>query len=351
MNHPLAPLILLLTSVAAGCAASPRTVVEPWSAPPLPYVIYVALPEALDAEEGSGIVAIDSDRLRGALQEAIGGIGACTRLRVIQASGETAWKVASEGDADLLVEVVPRGLPEYRFRRRNHWFIPNTLLWFMVGFPSFWLPDRVYSIDWGVAFRASHVPSEGSENTFETGLYALERERALHLASRGWKAPALYTPPGFYEGPDTPRALAPDVEQWLVEQARAYLEFEVPRLPFSVDISIQSPENLATFSPAADAGPRLEAEITTPTPLQRLRVLVDNKTLLSLSPYDMIESARDRGRHRYRLERDLHVDPGPHEIRILALESRHSDQGAPIVDVGASHCSASKTVRFSVIAD
>jgi hypothetical protein len=247
---------------------------------------------------------------------------------------------------DLVVHVEQAaGPPTYAFTHRTGWFLPNTLLWFGLGFPSFWVRDRVYEVRWDVKLRVRSAPAHAELP--EVHAYSLREERALHLAERGWTAHVLYTPPGLYEGPDTPAVLAGVVERWLVRQLAAFIKAESGALPFDVRIAIASPGNLTALS-ARDAALRLCIE--SPTVLERIRIELDGAVLWEKDPLTMVRATKGpdapggTGGFIYERHIPLDVSPGEHEVRVLA---RRRHENTVPVSGSAPTWSATRTVRFA----
>jgi hypothetical protein len=342
--------LFALAALLGGCGAGPSIEAERWrAAGPLPYVVCIALPAAASLETGPGELRLDGERLKGSLRAAFERFEVATALELMEGGGGQGGAALEEAErrgADLLIVVEPSAPPRFRFSHRNGWFVPNLFLWFFAGFPSFWVRDRVYEVSWDVTF-ALHAMASG--RALPATLNRLAAERSLSLAEQGWTAKALYTPPGFHEGPEAGRSLAPEVEGWLAGQLVAFLgrEAESPSLPFPLHIAIASPRNLSAHPSGAVM---LELTIESPAPLERLRVELDGEPLegLDLDPLSMLAPAArpgpDQGLYRYEITAPLEPSPGAHRLRVLALEARpQAERG-----VQRRRWSASQTIGFRV---
>ncbi len=364
-------LCCALLLLAPGCGGAPSRDDARWSRlPPAPCVVRIVLPAALgDAapppEKLEGALPIDPARLARTIRTELERRRVCTEVDVVDeaasrsdassASASPAGK--DDSPADLLLTIEAPSPPTYAFSRRTGWFLPNTLLWFFAGFPSFWVADRVYGIHWDVRFRLGSIPGRRELRDVP---HPLHDERALNVAERGWTAQVLYTPPGLYEGPDTARVLASQVESWLAGQLAAFVKGEAASLPFDVDIEIESPVNLALVGPA---GLELRARIRSPAVLERLRVELDGEAIFERDALTMMKASRSprpgggssgesgggSGRYEYALKLPLDATGGEHRLRVLALRSGEAGPGAAAGAGGASvDWSASSTVGFRV---
>jgi hypothetical protein len=255
--------------------------------------------------------------------------------------------------ADLLLELDPVGEPTYAFAYRNGWFFPNTFLWFLAGFPSFWIADRVYAVRWDLTLKVSLACGRGPPQTVRL---SLEEEKALSISEQGWTASALYTPPGFYEGPQAARSLSHLVEGWIVEEIVGFLKSESAKVGVlsslsDVDIRVESPQTLSTVN-AGEAV--FAASIESPTLLERLRIEVDGAPALELSPLNMPKASRVPARGRdgeafeYKVRLPIDGSPGQHGVRVFAL--RRGEPAARGLEPGTAW-SASRSIRFTVEGD
>jgi hypothetical protein len=223
-------------------------------------VVRIVLPGALGGgvpppENLEGALPIDPARLARTIHAEFERLRVCTEVDVVEDAASRGGASpagappagADEAPADLLLTLEAPSPPTYAFSHRTGWFLPNTLLWFFAGFPSFWVADRVYGIHWDVRFRLGSIPAHRELRDVP---HPLHDERALNVAERGWTAQVLYTPPGLYDGPNTARVLAPQVESWLAGQLATFVKGEAASLPLDVDIEIESPVNLALVVPA-----------------------------------------------------------------------------------------------------
>jgi hypothetical protein len=203
------------------------------------------------------------------------------------------------------------------------------LLWLCLGFPSFYVADRIYALEGEAALRVN-VASAGRD-VREVYRYRLGEERALDVTDRGWTAQVLYTPPGFYEGPGAGRALEPAVDAWLARRLASFVKTELEKLPSDVRIAIESPANLETV--AAGEG-RVRATVTSRAVLERLRIELDGRALLEKDALTMMRARRPGNRAEpltYDLDVPFTAGKGPHVLRVTAL--RGGDGG-------------SRTIRF-----
>jgi hypothetical protein len=135
----------------------------------------------------------------------------------------------------------------------------------------------VYELHWRSRLHARSLAAE-SELTGEGRVLSLRKKHPSNLLERGWTARALYTPPGFYDGPNLPQALRPLIEDWLVRETMAFLkaESESPSLPHPIKITIHAPANLGRVA-AKEAAVRVS--LRSPTPLERIRIELDGERL------------------------------------------------------------------------
>ena len=318
--------------------------------PPLPCSISVIFPvppgEGLIAEPG--VLPVDWDRLEDSLVSEFEGLRVSTDVSVLRPTG--ASEDLRPASADLILELDPGGPPTYAFAYRNTWFFPNTFLWFLAGFPSFWIADRVYQVRWDVNLKVSAACGRGGPQTVRL---RLERDQALSVAEQGWTAKVLYTPPGFYEGPNATESLVSLAETWLVDELAGFLKSESERpavlsLLSDVGISIGSPQNFADVSAG---GASLEMAIHSPTLLERLRVEVDGERVLEKNPLTMPRASRIPSRgtpndvFAYEFRAPLAEAPGEHLVRILAARS---EEGAARDSESVQTWSATRTIRYTV---
>ncbi|MBI4586565.1 MAG: hypothetical protein HY717_21350 [Planctomycetes bacterium] len=246
-----------------------------------------------------------------------------------------AFQEAQELGADLLLEARFPRLPACRFSRRTAWFIPNTLLWFFVGFPSWWVRDSVYEVQWDVDFTISSVPAR---KIIQSSYQPFLEEKPVSVSEQGWTWTALITPPGYYEGPKVPSSLAPLVEEKMEEYLLRFLE-NTP-LPFPVDIHL-----------AAEDPTRLQVEIKSPTPLEKFRLEVDGRVILEKNPLTMWPPFKGKARNSadlpyfYSRYIPLDLSPGTHKVRVLALASQEKER---VVSLEASGWSASQTISINL---
>ena len=357
----LAPLAILALQVTS-CAQAPqaergggRSVV------PLPYVVWVNPPFGASAAPGteaaeSASVSDDSRdaasprdsaslplpvnyaRLSRLLEEASSKGSLTTELDVLQAPGlpvATALRRAREGNADLLVHLENVTPPTYRYLRRNGWFVPNTIMWFFLGFPSFWVSDRVYELSWSLRMSVYSV-ADGRRLTEEAALVWRE-ERPSSLVERGWTSKALYTPPGMYEGPNSAQALAPEGETWLAAELLGWLEAGslASLRALRPQISIQAPKNLASVSGTVN----LRATILSREALSDFEVFLNDEIIYSRDAPRMLAPRISRRGRLYTLpEIELDVGPGRHQIRIIARAAgAQSSQTLEFVSRNDSH--------------
>jgi hypothetical protein len=368
LPHPAArvlpPLLAFLT--LWGCSSTPDAALAAKerlkSIPPLPCLVCVVLPESPQEEaepEGSpqGTLRLDPDRLAKSIESEFRDLRVSTDVRVVTRAeagsppGSSDEMEGIDANADLLLEIEPAGPPAFGYAYRNGWFLPNTFLWFLLGFPSFWIADRVYDVRWDVTLKVSRACARGQPQTVRL---SLETERALSLSDQGWTATALYTPPGFYEGPQVSRSLTHLVEGWLVEELVGFLKSEsgkpgVLALLSDVEIRIESPENLSMVSPGEAV---LSASIASSTLLERLRIEVDGEPVLERSPLNMLKASRrvfarspEAGAFEYKVRLPIHGSPGEHSVRVFALRS--GEPAVPGLEHGRAW-SVSRSIRFMV---
>jgi len=325
-----------LTAAGAGCASGPPPVaLRPSGKPPLDCVVRFVVP-APAGERARGELRLDPVSLERAIHEAFEPSRACTGV-TFAVKGEES----SADGADLELELESPTPPTYAFSRRTGWFIPNTLLWFFGGFPSFWVADRAYEVQWDARLRFRSA-STGRE--LKAVDLPLREESVLSIIDRGWTLPVLYTPPGLYEGPQTSTALESRLEAWLVGALLERLDADGRGLVGEVEIDIDSPGNLATASEPIV----LRARVQSPAVLERLRVELDRVPVYERDALTMIKAARsaDGSRYEYDLSVPLNAPPGEHLLRIHALRRGESAAGP---DGRTAAWSATRSVRFRVV--
>ncbi|MBI4603838.1 MAG: hypothetical protein HY721_17930 [Planctomycetes bacterium] len=341
-----AAMVAVLT--AGGCASAERDAGWPGPSAPLPYVVRVVLPQlAQPGEEGRDQVPVSLARLEQAIRAEFDERRACTEVRIVHAAtaeeeGGADARGAWARDVDVEIEFKSRGAPAYAFAGRSAWFIPNTVLWFLIGFPSFWVPDRIYRVRWQGAFQVRYPPAR---RELPEAKDSLEEDCSLHILERGWTPRALYTPPGLHEGPETAAALAPLVERWLVRELGRLLARVDEALPLDVAISILHPANLGVVPPG---GVVLRCSIAASTPLEHVRLELDGRSVWEREQVNMVRATREpRGGdgvgYEYAIELPLDLGAGEHRLRVLALRS-----GEGAVQGAAPRWSASRTIRFRV---
>ena len=294
---------------------------------PLPYRIFVyvdhreemaepAPPETAPAEtangdgmgetDSTGILKVDPRRIERDIRSTAAEYKLCTQILLPEAEDQdmkAALAAARRDGADLFLHVESFEPPRYSFSHGNAWFLPNTVLWFILGFPSFWVRDSVYEIEWRGRFNLRSVPE------MVTGMelaplahkdFELKEPFDLNLSERGFDSKAWYTPPAFYEGPKTNQTLTPRAEALLARKLLDFLTDE--NTSFSADgevnIEIGAPENL---SPVRVGETRIKVSISSQTPLRLVRFEVDGvlrkeQSSVSMSPEE---------RHAYPWEEDL----------------------------------------------
>lgn len=318
--------LALAAALCAGCSSAPERRLPPPPSRPLPCVVRVVLPAPGD-ELAPGELRLDALNVERELGRASVEARLATAISVV--SGDAA--VAADG-ADIELRLACRTAPSFSFSRRNGWFLPNTLLWFFGGFPSFWVADRAYQIQWDAELRFLCAATGDQIGGADL---SLRRELALSIIDRGWTAEVLYTPPGFYEGPTTAAALQAHVEAWLVGELASQLAGHAGKLRAAVELDVAT----------ADAGQGARIVVRSPTVLERLRLELDRIPIYEKDPLTMIKAARSRdGRWEYDVQVPLRAGPGEHVLRAFAL--RHGESAARPPADGA-RWSATRTVRFT----
>ena len=164
-------------------------------------------------------------------------LGVCTRVEEVRTSDKIeALRAARRLGADLLVLIEAEAWPRYRLSDRTGWYIPNIGLWFLLGLPSWWVPDCIYEVRWAADFRLHSVPS-GRRLT--DGVRSMRSEKALSVAERGWTWRAFLTPPAYYKGPDEGVALLELADNLLVNEVITLVQ-NVPLGDEAVSIYIAS---------------------------------------------------------------------------------------------------------------
>jgi hypothetical protein len=344
---PAFPLLLLLLPYFAGCASSPPPDDDTrWlRLPRAPYIVRVILPEAT-RDGGSDVLPLNSTRLERSILDEFERLRVCTAVEVTRAD-ETPDGLPP----DLELRIDAMDSPTYAFARRTGWFVPNAILWFFAGFPSFWVRDRVYGVDWNVRCTLSSIPAE---RELQVVALPLEQERALNITERGWTSKVLYTPPGLYEGPDTAAVLARDVESWLVAGLVEVLKVRAAALPFDVEIAVEPPRAPAPADATNFSAQELRVVIQSPRVLERVRVELDGSGVLEMDALNMMRAKRaPRGAGaswlEYPIGIPLALPAGEHVVRVFALRSAESDETGRRSKRPA--WSASKSVRFTTTPD
>lgn len=330
-------LVILLGTVTTGCSSGPQPKrSQPSTFQPLAWAIRVVLPTP-PAQSASGELRLDALSLERSLRTAFAESRVATSVSVI----EDGTGVADEADLELRVEC--RAPATFAFSGRTGWFIPNTLLWFFGGFPSFWVADRAYAVEWDaqLRFRAATTARE-----LKTVDLSLRSDIELNIVDRGWTAEVLYTPPGLYEGPQTASTLEARLETWLVNELIAALTAYGQQLSDEVEILVESPANLGTL-PAAGLAARVL--MRSPTVLERLRLEIDHVTVYEKDALTMVRATRLAvdGRHEYDIRLPLRLQPGEHLLQVQALRRGETDPG---LDGRGAAWSATRSVRFVVTA-
>ncbi len=293
------PLAAISLAVACGCGAVPEYELDgDRRDAPLPYSVYVYI-ESAPADDDPQATTRDlplnptrlSDRILAA-QDELNLVASLTVAPPEVATLESARVDALRVGADVFLRWESPQPAAYRFSHRSAWFLPNTALWFIAGFPSFWVRDRIYEIEW----RGEWVLESLLSGREERAARELSAEVPLHLSERGFSAAALYTPPGFYEGPDVGRLLAPVAESWLTRELATALRDTLERAGGNAGIEVQLARN----------GDRFELAIASSSPLRRLRLDEAGRTL---AEWDAINMPRPKtsggdGSRRYSLRID-----------------------------------------------
>ncbi|MEM7234014.1 MAG: hypothetical protein AAF517_17685 [Planctomycetota bacterium] len=329
-------------TLVVGCG-SPTRIPEPRiDSPPLPFVVSLSIPEDRtdrsteiggEGDDSRLELPVDRQAIGRRLEEWCGRAVPCTRVEVRQEAPESAIASARQSGADLLVIVRELDRPRYEFAARSGWFLPNTVLWFFLGFPSFWVRDRIYSLRWDIDFEVYSVPSGERLYVIRE---SLEESVPLHLADRGWTAPALWTPPGFYEGPDTSRALVPFIEDRLVERLIRFVQQEPTR---SGEIGID------VFAPASGDTPVFRAKVSSARPLEAAQLTLAGETVWSRNVLTMPSGERAGERWIY----NLAVPIAPESaglLRFFVRQASRNPEADPVPIGTKARWDASRTLRY-----
>jgi hypothetical protein len=340
--------------------SGPEHVEVPVAATPLPCVVFVVFPAEIALERDGkriDVSAIDDaanplsiDRRRIAELVTRAGVAPrlATRVVTILAERSEALERARREGGDLIIEVTELDPASFGPTGRNGWFVPNTLLWFILGFPSLWVADRIYGVTWDVELT---IRDGATGERLLVVRESLREERELSVLDRGWAVSTLWTPPAFYDGTRTGRALAPIAEEWIAARIIAWLESEArsPRLSRDVEIDISEPLNGSTI---ASRSFRLVAEVRSRRPLEGLRVDVNEVRQIFRTPLDMPSSRIEREAgglwHIVRIAVELDGVPGTNTVRVFA---RSRADSAPVLSGNPVVWSATRTLELEIEED
>ncbi len=312
---------------------------------PRPYLLGLAPPVVIQREsrDSGGLpeIPLDTAQLGRSIFATMEREGIFSKVVELEASGneEACLKEAFDKKMDLALLIRLRGQPTYRFARRTSWFIPNTLVWFFLGFPSWWVRDRVYEVQWDVDFVLYSV---SAKQVLQTSFQPFREAKALSVSDQGWNWKALITPPGYYEGSDLTSALAPVVEEKMAEHILAFLENTPLRLPVKLSLREEKTGDK----------PGILVEVRSPTTLERFRLEVDGRPVVERNPLNLWPPAQkvsEEGNETwYFYSRRFTLDqlpPGEHRVRVLVLAG---NEDARIVLLDARCWSASQTIAVLV---
>ena len=323
----LAPSLVLAGTVLASCAGPTVTTIAPREfSSPLPYSLLIdlgSLSQARDGErretENDGLT-LRTVALEQALRQEFEKDPFCALLSFSERRHpdlDSLRAAARRRNADVILYVDSERPPVARFSHNSNWFLPNTFLWFLAGFPSFWVRDRVYEMEWRGDLVVEAV---GTGDELLREQFVLERLFPLNLAEQGFTARALYTPPGFYDGPELRPLLGRHAETWIVDRALALLHREHldPAFDWPVKIAVTRRDARRRGTTA-----RLRFDVVSKRPLTRFRVDVDQITVAERDRFSLRPRGRtvDGGR-RYRFEIDVpHKSSGQRKGRDANWES------------------------------
>lgn len=330
-----APVLALGAVCLVGCRTVPEgTPAHIASLAPLPSVVLVVLPEPSVPGEATAL-RWEPRRLEGRIVKAFEESRACTKV-------EVTWPGAAPPalPADLQVLVESRVGPSHAFAGRTGWFVPSSILWFFLGFPSFWIADRAYRVEGDLQLRLR----SGAGEELKRLVRPLRTECRLNLFDRGWSPEVLWTPPGLFEGSETLHALQEHADAWLVQRLLECVKEDATGINEGLSIEIQSPSNLERLR-----GPEQMARalIQSTSVLERIQVTLDGKILFAQDPLTMMRATREpqagRGSFEYELRIPVRAQTGEHFLRVAATRSASGQPRGP----GAAGLSLSRTIRFT----
>lgn len=275
----------LLFGLVAGCQ-SPESAEEFKVGRSLPYRIYIYVDVPMsNQDEPTGdqekatttAIPVDAQNIEEEIVEVAGPLKLCTEIVSRETSEqdlEASLEDAREKGADLVLRVECRG-PEYRFSHRNAWFLPNTILWFVLGFPSFYVSDREYEVKCDIRYHL--YATNGKELGTSTEPITLSTHVPLSVVERDFSVEALYMPPGFFRGSDFGDKLTQDAEDLLKKEIIDMLKEDRIQLSqnWGKEIEIRVGETDVTV--------RIDTEAT----LLRLRLELDGELLAEADLHSM----------------------------------------------------------------
>ncbi len=330
MNPLVARSRLALFLLLTGCSSGPEAISERLEMMgPAPFAVRIVLP-VLTGTVGETGVRIDLARLERTLRDELARSRACTLFTVVNGEEAGSARLEEQLDADIELRVEAPRPPSQAFSRRTGWFVPNTLLWFFGGFPSFWVADRAYELAWDASLSLRSASTGRELRKIEA---VLREERLLNVFERGWTAEVLYTPPGLYEGPGAGDVLALRAEEWLVRRLVDCVKEESLRIPFDVQIEVESVRE------------EVSVRLRSPTVIERLRIEVNGAPVFERDALTMVKARRIRAigvngdSYEYSIRLPVRKAPEDQILRVMAL--RTEDPSA-----GHEGWSASRTVKL-----